>query len=444
MRYAVISRGLPFGEMLKEVQTLGAKNIKVAQVSEQVFCDLEEGAAAKLSNIPGILVKPVGEVRSVDQLAPPKEIVPPSPVSIAQGAYGWGYISQLSRFYQARDYINPPALGGGYTVAILDSGIRKTHVSLRGKVLYEANFSDSPTADDIYDHGTAVAYVAAGGRHIYGEEAGAGPGINLFNIKVLNDEGMGSTESVVLGIEEVIRLQNEAQERGEGPLSPMFPNMINLSLGSPDDGDPDNPIRVACRRAIREDIRISTVAAAGNSGPGAGSIATPAADPLVIAVGALNVEPYNILDYSSRGPTKEGYIKPDLVFFGDRLLLASAKSDTAFSVRSGTSFAAPAIAGVSVLVKDLVMRITGDMSLIYAPMEKVFELFPPSCRKPSGAPMGKDNAYGFGMPFGDLILKMFNPPSPTSQMIPSLSPILGLGLAGMVMGGMVKSLKERR
>jgi serine protease AprX len=68
-------------------------------------------------------------------------------------------------FYMLRSYFNPPLTGAGLTVAVLDSGIRKTHQSLRSKIVYEANFTDSPTAGDAFGHGTQVAFVIAGGMH---------------------------------------------------------------------------------------------------------------------------------------------------------------------------------------------------------------------------------------------------------------------------------------
>jgi serine protease AprX len=49
------------------------------------------------------------------------------------------------------------------TVAVLDSGVRKSHQSLLSKVVYEANFTDSPTTVMCSGHGTQVAFVIAGG-----------------------------------------------------------------------------------------------------------------------------------------------------------------------------------------------------------------------------------------------------------------------------------------
>ncbi|GAI71092.1 unnamed protein product, partial [marine sediment metagenome] len=57
----------------------------------------------------------------------------------------------------------------------------------------------------MFCHGTGVAYVAAGGVH--GEDAGVAPGASLWNIKVLEDDGTGSEENVVLGLEHVMEMR---------------------------------------------------------------------------------------------------------------------------------------------------------------------------------------------------------------------------------------------
>ncbi|GAJ09548.1 unnamed protein product, partial [marine sediment metagenome] len=203
-------------------------------------------------------------------------------------------------------------------------------------------------------------------------------------------------------------------------------------------GDPDAPIRVACR-ALPEH-RLVAFAAAGNEGPQPGSVMSPACEdlPAVIAVGCMTFSPFLIAEYSARGPTKAGLIKPDIVFFGHRLLTASPKSDTAFEIKSGTSFACPACAGVFNLGAELLSRTVGE-EIWYG--EEAIEL----CQqylmryvgKPEGAPIEKDNVYGFGLPLGTEILKAVLPMIDIS----AITPILGIGMLGMVMTGMAGAMK---
>ena len=174
MRYSIISKGLTPAQLEIEAKRIGARNITKTMLLGQLFCELDEGQAKKLSQIPGLQVKPVKEFRAeqvVMQAAPPRTET----------------VSEV--FNLLRAYFMPPLTGSGLTVAVLDSGVRKSHESLRTKVVYEANFTDSPTAGDVFGHGTQVAFCACGGTPGMGEKAGASPGGSIMNIKVINDEG---------------------------------------------------------------------------------------------------------------------------------------------------------------------------------------------------------------------------------------------------------------
>jgi serine protease AprX len=429
MRYAIISKGLSLPQIQAECHRLGARNIKVAPVSEQVFCDLEEEAAARrLGEVPGLAVKPVGKVYT-DQVGAPQA------PELGAAIYAGSQAALSSLFYQARASLDPPALGAGFTIAVLDSGIRKTHRSLQGKVVYEVDLVGSGTTDDEFDHGTGVAFLAAGGRHAPGEESGFAPAAKLMNIKVLDAAGEGTTESVVMGLEEVYALKQQALKLGLPPEEPLYPNTINMSFGAPDDGDPDNPIRVAARQAT--DLGLGVVAAAGNAGPSPGTIMLPAADAEVFAVGALTFVPFQVWSFSSRGPTREEIIKPDVVFFGVDMLTASSKSDTAFEVKSGTSFAAPCLAGGAAVGQEMVSRILGTRVGSKEAMGALQVL----SRKPQGAPAEKDNDYGWGMPSGDLFLRALRG-GVAPQVMESVLPVLGLGMLGMLTTGMMRSMRE--
>ncbi len=99
-------------------------------------------------------------------------------------------------FYLIRSYFAPALTGIGLTVAVLDTGVRKTHRSLLNKIVYEANFSESPTAEDVFGHGTQVAFMIAGGQHGQGEKAGVSPGASVMNIKVISDD-KGTTRASI-------------------------------------------------------------------------------------------------------------------------------------------------------------------------------------------------------------------------------------------------------
>ena len=266
MRYSIKSKGLSPAQVETELKRIGATNIARTKLLGHVFCELNAEQARALSTVPGLLIKPMKEYKT-DQVA--TEMPPVETFSDV--------------FYLLRSYFIPPLTGTGLTVAVLDSGIRKTHQSLLNKVVYEANYTESPTAEDVFGHGTQVAFIVAGGLHTLGEKAGVSPGTAIMNLKVISNEGIGSDESIILGIDKVCDLAEAARKKGLWPTDEMYPNVINLSLGGEDDGDEDNPVRAACRQAITE-FGLDVIAAAGNSGPKMTTMMLPACDPEVIAV----------------------------------------------------------------------------------------------------------------------------------------------------------------
>jgi len=211
MRFAIISKGLSLSQIEAEALRVGAKGIKTTRLLNQVFCELDNSQAEKLSRIPGLKVKPLKEYKT-------EQVVTESPL----------VETLLDVFYLLRSNFTPPITGTGLTVAVLDSGIRKTHQSLKNKIIHEANYSDSPTPDDIFGHGTQVAFAVAGGMHGLGEKAGVSPSASIMNIKVISDEGIGSDESIILGIDKVCDLAEEARRNGLWPTDDMYPNVIKM------------------------------------------------------------------------------------------------------------------------------------------------------------------------------------------------------------------------
>jgi hypothetical protein len=99
--------------------------------------------------------------------------------------------------------------------------------------------------------------------------------------------------------------------------------------------------------------------AAGNSGPGTGSVGSPSTNKNGISVGATlrGTSANSMASFSSCGPTADGRIKPDLTMPGSNIV--SARNDTnvtsnncATTTMSGTSMASPAAAGMAALVRQ--------------------------------------------------------------------------------------------
>lgn len=435
MRYAVISPRLTITELQNEVKRCGGKNLRVAPASRQIFCDLDQVAVGKL-RATGCIVSKVGGVKAA--IMPPI-VAPPTPVAAAP-TYSPEQLVWGVGLEDLRNSISPPLYGEGVNLAIVDTGILETHTKINGRVVYQKNYTTDPMRDGL-NHGTGVCSIALA----------VTPLCNILNMKVLNDKGEGTEEDVALAIDDCISLFDTNPE--------IAPSVINLSLGGPDEANPNNPLRVACRAAI--DNGIWVLASAGNGGVPY-SITCPACERYVLAVGSAKYEPFGVSDFSSRGPTLEGRIKPDGVFPGENIVVASSESDTATIAKSGTSFSTPFASGLVVGYHGSIIRYGGEARYggvmeypagvpagiytgaprIVTPQEMLDLYLPKICIKAEGVAAGKDNDYGYGLPFGPLIVQAITavPVMDISTILATVAPIIAIGLVGMVMVPMIKGL----
>lgn len=235
------------------------------------------------------------------------------------------------------------AHGEGVKVAILDTGVDRTHPDLTGRITETANFSSSPTTDDPFGHGTHVASIVGGsGAASGGTRKGVAPGAELLVGKVLGDDGSGSQSQIIAGMEWAV---------AQGA------KVVNMSLGSqaPSDGTD------AMSQAVDELSRTSSalfVVAAGNSGAdGTSTVGSPGAADAALTVGAVDRDD-KLAPFSSRGPrTGDGAVKPDVTAPGVGIVAARATGTTEGDVvdqyyvgYSGTSMATPHVAGAAALV----------------------------------------------------------------------------------------------
>jgi len=425
MRYSIVSKGLSVDEMKAEAGKVGATAITESRILNQVFCELTESQAATLGKVPGLALKLIKSVQTHAVMVPKLAAIEPQ--------------QELSDeiqnvFSNIRYLFSPPITGEGLTVAVLDSGIRKTHEALKDKVVYEANFSSSPTAADNFGHGTQVAFVIAGGD-VDSERAGVSPGAKLMNIKVINDAGSATEEEVVLAIGRVCELVEAAMMQGLDKTDPMWPNVINLSLGAEDDGDADSPMRIACRTAS-QDYGIDVIAAAGNFGPNLTTVTTPGTEPEVITVGAIETASYiEIWEKSSRGPTKLGDMKPDFVMWGVEVEGASNTNDIDYLAKSGTSFATPMVSGLTGLLWEAGRRAYGEAWNFR--WTEARQLAPYYCLKPEDAPTRQDHDYGYGLPAVGTMVSRIGAPRVTTDISGMITPLMLLMMIMSMMRVMV-------
>ncbi|KPI06046.1 Subtilisin [Actinobacteria bacterium OK074] len=245
----------------------------------------------------------------------------------------------------------PAAWARGYTgkgvkVAVLDTGIDTTHPDLKDQVIASKNFTTAKDAIDHFGHGTHVASIVAGtGAKSGGKYKGVAPGAELLNGKVLDDTGSGDDSGILAGME-------WAAEQGA--------SIVNLSLGGYDTPETD-PLEAEVNK-LSEEKGILFAIAAGNDGEyGAGTVGSPGSAADAITVGAVDGND-KLASFSSRGPTADGSLKPDVTAPGVDITAASAKNSViakevgekpaGYVTISGTSMATPHVAGAAAILKQ--------------------------------------------------------------------------------------------
>ncbi len=252
--------------------------------------------------------------------------------------------------------------GRGVTVAVLDSGVAADPdlVSPTSRILASVNFADQRSVADPGGHGTHVAGIIAGnGTRSAGEFVGVAPEANIVDVRVLSSTGSGRISSVVRGIEWVLAHRAAYNIR-----------VMNLSFGAPETTSyRTDPMAAAVEIAWRRGLVV--VAAAGNSGPGRDTVASPGIDPYVITVGAaddhgtVTTRDDTFAPFSSWG-TADSNAKPDLLAPGRRIVsirVQGSAIDTLFPDHvvvahngstylrlSGTSMATPVVSGAVALL----------------------------------------------------------------------------------------------
>nr|ANO42137.1 peptidase [Streptomyces sp. SAT1] len=234
--------------------------------------------------------------------------------------------------------------GTGVKVAVLDTGIDKSHPDLADQVIAERNFSDSADTTDHYGHGTHVASIVAGtGAGSGGRYKGVAPGAKLLIGKVIDDRNQGEESGIVAGMEWAV---------AQGA------DIVNLSLGAEDTPDID-PLEEAIDR-LSSTTDTLFVVAAGNEGKGERTIDSPGSAEAALTVGAVD-KADKLADFSGRGPrVGDGGVKPDLTAPGVAVTAAAAAGSVlageypsgtpGYATLDGTSMASPHVAGAAALL----------------------------------------------------------------------------------------------
>lgn len=292
------------------------------------------------------------------------------------------------------------AFGKGIVWAVLDSGVDTTHQhfqahknlsladSLQHRDFTVINDDDTGATIDVFGHGTHVAGIIAGeadngraARKLQNElglpstqivETGAMRGMaaqtKILSLKVLDGNGRGKVSNLIAALEYVQEVNGYGRR--------VKVHGVNLSVGYNFEPEwfacGESPLCVELNRLVRTGV--VAVVAAGNTGYGyhatlaRGNVAAgleltindPGNAELAITVGSTHRESphrYGVSYFSSKGPTGDGRMKPDLVAPGEKTLSCTSnqmaapprdekKDPLPYREDSGTNMAAPHVSGV--------------------------------------------------------------------------------------------------
>lgn len=254
--------------------------------------------------------------------------------------------------------------GRGIKVGVVDTGIDPNHPDFAGRIAQSKDFTGEGDLDN-NGHGTHVAGIIGGsGAASATKYRGVAPECSFYIAKVLRGNGSGRMSDVMAGVE-------WAAQQGA--------QVINLSLGSDGACDGSDALSVLCDAAVAQGAVVCV--AAGNAGPDPSTVGSPGCAKTVITVGATTKSD-QVANFSSRGPTSDGRIKPDVCFPGASIVACRASGTTMgtpidawYTNASGTSMATPHATGTCALllqakpglspqqIKEILMNTAKDLGL---------------------------------------------------------------------------------
>ena len=238
------------------------------------------------------------------------------------------------RFFAMRKKIYT---GKGIGVAVLDTGIFP-HIDFGSRIRAFCDFTKGKTGPyDDNGHGTHVSGILGGdGAASDGRYKGAAPGCSIIALKVLDRFGNGSREDVLRAFRWIVNFGQIYNIR-----------VVNISVGTTSRSRNEQQDLL---RGVDElwDQGLVVVAAAGNQGPGSGTVTAPGSSRKIITVGSSDMLQGNKA-VSGRGPTFECVCKPDLVAPGNRITACAPGYPYSYGIKSGTSMSTPRISGAIAL-----------------------------------------------------------------------------------------------
>lgn len=349
----------PRANHVDALRKVGARVRAVSRWFNAASVEADPAALARIHALP--FVHRIAPVRRASRHRPPPPVeAAPAAEPRATGLLDYGPSMGQLAMLQVPAMHDTGLRGQGIRIGVLDSGFnRAEHPALATRtVLDEWDFvdNDGDTSGPVsYSfHGTQVLSVLAG----YAPGQLIGP---AFEAELL----LARTESVAVEapFEEDLFVAGLEWCEARGA------EIVSASLGyadwlAPDDYDGNTSVSArGCEMAAARGVVIVT--AAGNGGPTAPSLVTPADARGVLAVGALLANE-TIAPFSSRGPTADGRVKPDVMGQGVGVRAVNTSSPGAYLTGAGTSYATPLVAGALALLLQARPALTAEQVRILA------------------------------------------------------------------------------
>lgn len=385
-------------------KSLQVENIMPLWIVNVINCYATPDIIAQIAEFPGVVRVDYDQVRQLIDLSDAHTPIAEADALDFNPNTAWNV-----------DLVNAPDVweqgftGEDIIVAVLDTGVNANHQDLAGRMWVHPEFpnhgynfvDDNNNTTDNQSHGTHCAGTVAG-NGTAGTTTGMAPGATIMALKVLNDSGGGTEAGVWAAIQ-------FSADYGA--------HVMSLSLGWQHSWGPD---RSAWRTAMTNAMEAGVIAAvaAGNEGgwggaPPPANIRTPGDCPApwthpdqvatgtnsaVVTIGSTT-QTDAISSFSSKGPVTwqniapfndyayspgTGLIIPDVVAPGSDILSLTHNSNTGYTVKSGTSMATPAVAGIMALMLSKNPGLTPEQ------ISQILE--------ESALPLstGKSNTYGSG------------------------------------------------
>ncbi|MCU1602545.1 MAG: aprX, partial [Frankiales bacterium] len=344
---SVIVSGAPGADGLvsKAVRVAGGTHLRALGIVHGVAADVPADSLAALARSAGVVA--VTANRAVRFASENWD-------TSTQSASSYAWTSQATS-----TWTQTGTRGAGVGVAVLDTGVSDVG-DLTGRVMHGPDFSgENNNAVDSFGHGTVMAGIIAGSGAANGAlhpRTGVAPDVNIIAVKAAGRNGATDVSTILTALTWIGAFKDTYNIR-----------VLNLSWGVASTQDPViDPLNYAVERLWG--MGVTVIAAAGNSGPNAGTILKPGDDPLVVTVGAYDDHGTSagsddtVPAWSSQGPTAQLRMKPDLVAPGRTLVSTRSPGSlveednpqaligSAYIKGSGTSEATAVTSGAAALL----------------------------------------------------------------------------------------------